>query len=99
MAELTAFLLASYGTTNILTGGRICEPMRAWFTRRSRLAGHWVRCPMCIGLPVGMGWSLLVLAPVAGLDPIRQCLVAGAASSGWCWMVHVVLQRLGKDDL
>jgi hypothetical protein len=99
VVQLTVFLLVCLGTTNILATSRLLAGLRRRLERRSALAGYWARCPMCMGVPVGMAWNLVGLD--LGLDVTRvvEVLVAGAVSSGWCWVLHVVLQRLGAGEL
>jgi hypothetical protein len=97
--QLLVFLLACYGVTNIITISRLFRGVRAWIGRRSETAGHWIECPMCIGVPVGAAWSLVGLTPPADLGYAGNAIVGAAVSSGWCWMVRVVMHRLGEDDL
>ena len=97
--QLVVFLLACFGTTNIVTTSRLFAGLRRWCERWSTLAGHWVRCAMCIGVPVGMGWNLAGLGLSSGLSRFLEALVAGAVSSGGCWVLHVALHRLGADEL
>ncbi len=97
--SLLEFLLATYGVTNIVTGGRILAPLRDWLDRRSTVVGYWVRCPVCLGVPVGMTWALVGVWPATGRGRLVDVLAAGAVSSGWCWGVRVLLHRLGEDEL
>jgi len=99
VTRLVIFLLASYGLTNIVTMSRLLRGLRGWVARRSEMAGHWIACPMCVGVPVGIGWSLAGLRIAGDLGVIGEAAVAGAVSSGWCWMSRVVLHRLGEDSL
>jgi hypothetical protein len=97
--RLLVFLLACHGVTNIITFSRLLRGMREWIEKRSEMAGHWIKCPMCIGVPVGAGWSLAGLSPGSGFGPLGDALVAAAVSSSWCWLVRVVMHRLGEDEL
>ena len=97
--QLLVFLLASYGVTNIVTSSRLFAGARGRLAALSDTAGHWVRCPMCMGVPVGIGWRLVGLELGTALSWSRETLVAGAVSSGACWIVRVVLHRLGEDEL
>jgi hypothetical protein len=99
MHQLAVFLLASYGVTTIITLSRLFRPLRVWLERKSKVAGHWIKCPMCIGVPVGAGWALIGLSPGTGLSWALDAVAAGFASSGFCWMMRVVLHRLGEDQL
>jgi hypothetical protein len=96
---LVVFLLACYGTTNILTGGKLFEGVRAWLGRRSRFLGYWSRCPMCMGVPVGIAWAFTGLWPALPCARVTSLVAAGAASSAMCWVLRVILHRLGEDEL
>ena len=97
--DLIVFLLASYGVTNIVTSGKIFERLREWVDRRSSIVGYWLHCPMCMGLWVGVSLSIAGLGAVSGIGKIRQDIISGFVASGWCWMVRVVMSRLGEDEL
>ena len=99
MARLLVFLLACYGTTNIITTSRLLRSTRAWLTEKSSLVAYWIRCPMCLAVPVGACWSLVGLSPYPMLGWLGDALVAAAVSSGWCWIVRVLLHGLGEDEL
>ena len=96
--SLAIFLLACHGVTNIVTGGRIFVGPRAFLARLSPIAGHWIRCPMCFSLPVGVGWAALGLFPRTGVHRAVDLAAAGAASSAWCWIASVALRRLGAEE-
>ena len=98
MLLLLIFLLASYGVTNIVTGGKIFKPLRE-LVKPVPGFGYWICCEMCFGFAVGVGWCALELWPDLGLAWWRQWFAAGAVSSGWCWMVRAILHRLGEDDI
>jgi hypothetical protein len=105
--RVVVFLLACHGITQIVTGGKIFQPVRALVARISATAGYWIKCPMCFGLPVG------VMLAAAGLWPWGEVgttmrgwpgcsidlFVAGVVSSGFCWTAHVLLHKLGADEL
>lgn len=85
-------------TTTIVTTGKIFAPVRERVRGRSQLAGYWIRCAMCFGFPVGIFWCALGVWPGTG-RAAADLLAAGAASSGWCWIMRVLLHRLGEDEL
>ena len=95
---LLVFLLASYGVTNIVTGGKIFEPVRE-LLKPVPFFGYWVKCEMCFGFAVGAVWCALGLWPDLGLSLWKQLIAAGAVSSGWCWTTRVVLHKLGEDAI
>ncbi len=69
--------------------------------------GTLLACPMCTGFWVGVVWAMLGLSPVhleVAAVPQKYLLFpsllgAGAAASGVSWTWHVVLHKLGADDL
>ena len=97
--DLCAFLLACYGATNIITSSRLLRGVRRRLAAISDTAGYWIHCPMCFGVPVGVAVSLLGLEPTPPIGWFGELIVAGAVSSAGCWIIHVVLQRLGAGEL
>ena len=97
--QLFVFVLACYGVTNIVTQSRLLRGLRDTLQRRSALAGHWIRCPMCVGVPVGVLWTVAGLLPGPSLGLFVDAAVGGAVSSAACWILRVVLHRLGEDEL
>ena len=68
---------------------------------------HLLRCPKCVGWWVAGTLTFLHLGPAEALPAlggsiptfcIRAVLNAFAGAT-WCWIVHVVLYRLGAEDL
>jgi len=98
MIGLICFLLACYGVTNIITGGKIFEWLRR-FLKPFPIFGYWIECPMCVGVPVGVIWCWVGLRPGTGLPFWWDIAASGCISSAWCWMTRVVLHRLGEDEL
>ena len=98
------FLLASYGLTLIVTQSRIFRPLRAKVERVPGI-GYWIKCPMCFGFWAGFFWSgslwPMIAMPLLGRTEALalNTLAAGCVSSGFCWMVRVVLHKLGEDEL
>ena len=96
------FLLAIYGTTNIITSGKIFEGLRRKIEKISDFWGYWIKCPMCMGLWVGAFFSVMGWTPVIhgwASSRLNSVVIYGLVSSGWCWIVRVVLHSLGEDDL
>lgn len=104
---MITWLLLVYGLTLILTESKLLEPVR------TALGWCFLSCSMCMGWWVGLGIAMLGW-PMPGLPVMEQLplpvwvyflhAVATAtesafASSGWCWMVHVVLEKLGASEL
>ena len=99
MPEFLVFLLACYGTTNVLTSGRLFARPRKWLERAHPLLGHWAHCSMCTGAWVGGAWVALGLRLPVHAALATQLIAGAAVSSGWCWILRVVLKRLGEDEL
>lgn len=89
------FLLSCYGMTLIVTQSRIFRPVREKFSC-VRGIGYWIKCPMCFGFWAGVFWSPFLWHPI---ELPLGLLAAGCISSGFCWIVRVVLYRLGEDAL
>jgi hypothetical protein len=89
------WLLLTYGVTMVLTCSRLLKPVRHW------IGWKMLYCPMCIGWWVGLGMSLLgvSLARASALPAFLVPVADAFCSSAWCWMVHVVLVRLGAKEL
>lgn len=82
-----------YGVTLVITGSRIFAPVRTRVFRD----WHFVRCPMCVGWWVGLAVGLAGYGAAAwGSWPAVAQAFAG---SGFCWVTHVVLVRLGSERL
>lgn len=94
MTALAWWALVVFGTTNILTQGKIFASLRARAERWLPVLPH---CPMCLGFWVGAFWAAAGLAP-APLSPLGL-LAAGAAGSAVSWGGHVLLRRWGAADL
>jgi len=97
--QLLVFVLASYGVTNIVTAGRLFAGLRSRLAALSPLVGHWVRCPMCTGVPVGVLWALAGLRPGANAAAITDLVAAGVISSGGCWLLSLLARALGGDEM
>jgi hypothetical protein len=98
---MLSWALVVYGVTLAITGSRIAKPFRDWLTCRSSEAGLFVGCPMCVGFWVGFGSSFVLpeICPVHGASWYVEALGNGFASLALCWILHVVLTKLGAEDL
>jgi hypothetical protein len=65
------------------------------------MLAHFWQCPMCVGWWVGLALGLLGIGPAEGIGwPLLAKALADAfCSAGWCWVMHVVLVRLGAREL
>jgi hypothetical protein len=101
MIFLLVWMLVSYGATMIVAESKIMSPLRGHFHCESTM-GRFVRCPMCVGFWIGVLLSLshfgLTATVTSPTWPWRH-LFDGFASSAWCWIVYVVLRRLGSREL
>lgn len=100
---LLAWCLVTYGVTLVLTGSKIVEPLRRRFASIFPSSSYFVHCPMCVGWWVGLGLGLLLprLGPLASLQLPRweQAFGEAFAASAACWGIHVVLVKLGAEEL
>jgi hypothetical protein len=102
--DLIWFALACFGITNIVTQGKVFERPRELIRAKSEYLGHWVRCPMCFGFWVGAFISLVMhesgMGTLTGSNILAVSIFADAAiSSACCWILFVILSRLGGGDL
>lgn len=98
MTELICFILSCFGVTNAVTSGKIFEWLRSLLQPIPWL-GYMVKCPMCLGFWVGIGWAIVGIGPVIYSDYLAYLLSSGFISSGTCWVFRVILHRLGEDSL
>ena len=89
------WLLLTYGITLVITGSSIARPFRQMDP------SGLLKCPMCTGWWVGFGLCVFLhLGPAQNvLSGWPQWLANAFCSSAWCWVIHVVLVRLGADKL
>lgn len=96
-------MLLTYGVTLVITGSRIAAPLRRLVTRIIPKSCYFVQCPLCVGWWVGLGLALLTprLGPLSGLGwPIWvQGLGEAFCASALCWGIHVLLAKLGAEEL
>ena len=102
MISLIIFILVCYGTTNVITGSKIFAPIRDRSKRLPGRYGVWfgqlMDCPMCMGFHVGVFWFAVGLIDI-DLRLNLGWLAAGSLASGVCWIIRVLLYRLGEDSL
>jgi hypothetical protein len=95
LADLFLFLLASYGLTNAINAGKIFLPVRNFLSLLSDSLHNWIICPMCIGFPVGILISLFQFDGISW----SKAIILGFGASGACWIIRVILAKLGEDLL
>ena len=54
---------------------------------------------MCVGFWVGAGLTLLGLGPFVTHPLVVRAALNGFTASAVCWILHVILARLGAEDL
>lgn len=97
--ELIIFFLACYGLTNIVVSGKIFSPLRKWLDINYPKIGELFHCHMCFGFYAGiLIFSMGLKLGLSGLF-IPDAILAGFASSGWCWIARVILFKLDEDKL
>lgn len=101
---MIAWFLIAWGFVVIVTTSRIFRPVRDLAAKHAPPVGVLLHCPLCFGWWAGAGLSLAGLASPSALVCPSWWLLArawadGCAAAGACWIVHVVLVRLGANDL
>lgn len=93
------WLLCAYGVTHIITGTKIFEWLRRIMDSVSpNFFGILFSCPACMGFWVGV----ILQAIIGNIITLEQnyyvliCLVHGAISSGWCWIVHILVSYVDE---
>jgi hypothetical protein len=68
---------------------------------------HLIRCPKCVGWWVAGALTFLHLGPAESLQALGGSITSALLRAGlnafagaaWCWMLHVVLCKLGAEEL
>ena len=94
--------LVTYGVADAVAKARIGAPLRRRFplptNGKEVTFAHLLRCPKCVGAWVGFGLTFWPgIGP--GMGWHGAPLLNLFAAAGWCGMAHVVLARLGADEL
>lgn len=105
---MLAWILCCYGLVLVITSSTMTLGFRKWAAERSEFWGHGLECPMCVGFwagfltgSIGLRIVQLPAFTVSGvaLGDVAAVVLNGFASSAACWVMHVVLARLGAEDL
>lgn len=103
MELIFVFLLASYGVTNILTGSRLFAPIRDFLNLSAyywpKKLGELLSCPMCTGFWCGVFWYAVITDDSWRSMFDFEWIAFGAMASGFCWVVFVIMQKLGESEL
>lgn len=102
MLRLVVFILAVYGAAAAITVLRAGAPLR-WLVKSSQELSHFLHCPACVGFWIGCAASAFVYAGPALASSTSfnwlLVLVDGLVACGSCWIIHVVLCKLGQFEI
>lgn len=89
--DLVIFILACFGATTIITYSKLLEPLRDFAAWVHQSVKDFLCCALCVSFWVGfiLSYTWSFLHPVTG----------GLVSCGACWVIHVILVRLGMKEL
>jgi len=106
MLQLIYFLLICFGMTNIVTGSNL--RVFKFLRKKSNL----FKCSMCFGFWIGVVLGVFNFITPANLLSIQiyyPCypfvkwfingFTCGVISSGWCWIIRVLLHALKEDQI
>jgi len=97
--DLIAFILLCWGITNVLVNSKLFKPLRDRL-QPVPFIGQMSHCTMCMGWWVGLAVSALGMDVTdIGYDYRLEYVADAFVSSGTCWIIHVVLVKLGSDKL
>jgi len=91
------FFLAAYGAALALTVLDFGIPYRWLGEKIGEPAKTFVYCPACTGFWLALAGAFFWYSP-AGEGPL-DAIASALAASGLIWIVHVVLSKLGQNDL
>jgi hypothetical protein len=103
MMGLIAFILTSYGASNIMVFSSLFKRWREFWLRVSpNFFGELATCMICIPFWWGVILSLLVFSPAITYLGVTSLALAtfldGCLSSGGVWLVHTIQESLEKDE-
>jgi len=91
--DILIFILLAFGAANIVSHGKILEPLRK-ATDRIPYAGSMFRCPMCLGF-----WAGFLLSLICGLGIGHGIVLDGIFASGASFILYGILHKLGAYEL
>ena len=92
--ELIIWLLAAYGTSQILVFGSIFNKQRTWITRKSTFLGDLLSCMMCTATWIGFLFSVFFFSPTQTLTwiPYTNIFFDGMLASGGVWAINTIIE-------
>lgn len=108
---MIAWALVVYGVALVITSSTLFAPLRRLIGSLHPMLDKLVGCMMCVGFWWGFFLSLVVDAGISRFLPgaipdnnrwaMRsvRAVLDGAAASGLCWVMRVVMVKLGEDEL
>jgi len=102
--ELLVFICICWGLTNIVSKGRVFEPLRKVIGKFPKLFyfSYLIDCPMCLGFWVGMLMSVVFYSPTQctlGYNGVLFPVADGFIASGIIWIIYCLLEKCKCYDL
>lgn len=94
-----AFILATYGLTNIVVNSTLMEPVRSAVSGVSQKLGEHVSCAMCFGTTSGVIVHLLLWNASPFGWTWRSVLLAALAGSAVSWWGHLIEAAIVRGTL
>lgn len=103
MIELLIFICICWGLTNIISKGKIFEPMRDFLELIPGFSflANLINCPMCLGFWIGLGVSYYIYSPTQHFLAFDSYFYVadGCVASGIIWVVYCMLEKCKCYDL
>lgn len=90
--NLIIWVLAVYGTTNIIVFSTLFKPIREYL-RDYKFIGKMIVCVLCMGFWVGVFWGLTYWSPGASINDKNYLypLLDGCVGSSVCWLIYLLV--------
>lgn len=97
--NIILFILACYGTTNIVVHSKILESFRLFISNKSIFLGELLDCMMCTGFWVGMFYSICFSFDIFSqynyyISITLSTLIFATISSGTSWFLDSINEFL-----
>lgn len=92
IANLIIWILAVYGTTNIIVFSTLFKPIRDYL-RNFKFIGKVVTCILCMGFWVGVFWGTMYWSPGISINNQNYLypLFDGCIGSSACWLIYLLI--------